>query len=94
MADRLVAKGLIRRSRTTADRRTIRLALTPAGTALVQEVTRRRRAELAQIVAAVPHAEYPILIRALHTLAAASGEPPDRWWMGWDGSANEAEPAC
>ncbi|MEV4620726.1 MarR family transcriptional regulator [Asanoa sp. NPDC049573] len=99
MADRLVAKGLIRRSRATTDRRAIRLALTPAGTALVQEVTDRRRAELAAIVAAVPHDDYPMLIRALRTLATAGGESSDPWWLGWAGhrpaaqASHQPEPA-
>jgi DNA-binding MarR family transcriptional regulator len=99
MADRLVAKGLVRRDRATADRREIRLTLTPVGTALVREVTRRRRTELAEIVAAVPHDQYRMLIQALHTLATASGEFPDRWWLGWSGDEpteqrpNEPEPA-
>src|SRR5919205_1104482 len=39
MCDRLVRKGLIRRTRSTGDRRVVRLTLTPAGRDLVVEVT-------------------------------------------------------
>ena len=51
MCDRLVRKGLIRRARTTGDRRVIRLTLTPAGRDLVAEVNRQRRKELSRLAA-------------------------------------------
>jgi DNA-binding MarR family transcriptional regulator len=50
MVERLVRKGLLRRTRTPADRRVVRLRLTPAGRELVEDLVRRRRAELAEIV--------------------------------------------
>ena len=43
MCDRLVRKQLVTRRRISADRRGVRISLTPAGRALVEEVTRRRR---------------------------------------------------
>ena len=42
MCDRLVRKGLVRRHRQAGDRRTVRIALTPAGRDLVADVTMRR----------------------------------------------------
>jgi DNA-binding MarR family transcriptional regulator len=84
MCDRLVRKGLVRRRTSRQDRREVRLALTEAGRALVDEVTRRRREELAPIVAAVPPDERQALIRALGLLNAAAGEVPDQdWAAGW-----------
>ena len=52
MCDRLVRKGLVRRHRQAGDRRTVRIALTQEGRDLVGEVSRRRRAELARLLAA------------------------------------------
>src|SRR4051812_43281310 len=54
MCDRLVAKGLLERDRVDADRREVRLALSADGRTLVDEVTRRRRDELAVLLAAMP----------------------------------------
>src|ERR671933_654843 len=50
MCDRLVRKGLIRRTRRQGDRREVRVTLTPAGRDLVAEVSRRRRDELTRLV--------------------------------------------
>ena len=84
MCDRLVAKGLVRRTRGTSDRRAVRLALSASGRALVEEVNERRRIELAGIVSVLPRREHPNLVRALRALAAATGEAaPDQWWLGW-----------
>jgi DNA-binding MarR family transcriptional regulator len=105
MCDRLVRKGLVRRARTTGDRRVVRLALTAAGRSLVEDVTRRRREELARIVAAMPANGNAALVRGLHSFALAAGElPEDEWWLGWqdgddtdgkdtDGRDTDGEPA-
>jgi DNA-binding MarR family transcriptional regulator len=84
LCDRLVRKGLVRRQRSTTDRRVVRVALTPAGRSLVDQVTVRRREELSRIVAAMP-GQWPAgVIEALHGFAAATGEVPEgQWWMGW-----------
>jgi DNA-binding MarR family transcriptional regulator len=92
MCDRLVRKGLVRRSRTAADRRGVRLALTPAGRALVDEVTQRRRAELTRIVAAIPPSGHTALVRALRSFTTATGElSDDEWWLGWQDHTEDAE---
>jgi DNA-binding MarR family transcriptional regulator len=84
MCDRLVRKGLIRRARITGDRRVVRLTLTAAGRSLVAEVTRRRRADLARIVAAMPAKGNTALVRGLRSFTLATGElPEDEWWLGW-----------
>jgi DNA-binding MarR family transcriptional regulator len=84
MCDRLVRKGLARRSRSSTDRRAVQLRLTPAGRALVEQVTQRRRDELTRIVAAMPATWHEPLTTALRTFATAAGEPPEtEWWLGW-----------
>jgi len=91
MCDRLVRKGLARRTRSTTDRRVVRLSLTPAGRHLVEEVTGRRRVELARIVAALPDTWHEPLTAALRTFASAAGEPLEtEWWLGW----NDTQPAA
>jgi DNA-binding MarR family transcriptional regulator len=90
MCDRLVRKGLIRRSRSDSDRREVTLTLTSSGEHLVDEITRRRRTELARIVDTMPEVWHAPVTAALRSLAHTAGEPPDsEWWLGWhqgDGS--------
>jgi DNA-binding MarR family transcriptional regulator len=84
MCERLVRKDLVRRERSDIDRREVRLTLTPAGEFLVQEVTRRRREELARIVDTVPELWQQPVSTALRSLAVTAGEVPDsEWWLGW-----------
>ncbi|HKE66333.1 MAG TPA: MarR family transcriptional regulator [Micromonosporaceae bacterium] len=83
MCDRLVRKGLARRSRTGTDRREVRLSLTPVGRDLVRNVTRRRRDELGGIVDAIPTDTHRHVAAALQALNDAAGELPERdWWLG------------
>lgn len=82
LCDRLLRKGLLSRAREseTADRRAVRLRLTARGVALLDEVTSRRRAEIARIVAAVPARERARLVAAFASFSAAAGEVPDEEW--------------
>jgi DNA-binding MarR family transcriptional regulator len=75
MVDRLVALGMASRSESPTDRRLVRLSLTEAGRRTVAEVTSRRRAEIARIVAAMPVDQRVDLVRALDVFSAAGGEP-------------------
>ena len=85
MTDRLVRKGLVRRRRSTSDRRTVSAVLTAAGAALVEEVTTRRRAEIRNLIRALPAADRPGLVAALRRLADGAGEVPEQnWAAGWD----------
>jgi DNA-binding MarR family transcriptional regulator len=91
MCDRLVRKGLIRRSRRAGDRRAVRLTLTPAGRELVDEVTRRRREELSRLVAAIPPASYAELAATLWAISDAAGEPRESdWTVAWQAEPEES----
>ncbi len=84
MSDRLINKGLARRVRARTDRRVVRLRLAPEGSRLVDMVIKRRRTELARIVAATAQHWDPRVLDALHAFADATGEvPPNEWWLGW-----------
>ncbi len=75
MVDRLVAAGLIDRLPHPTSRRELLAALTERGREVVQHVTARRRAEIAQIVEKMPSLERHGLVGALKAFTAAGGEP-------------------
>ena len=84
MCDRLVRKELIQRRRATSDRRAVRVSLTPTGRDLVQQVSRRRRAEIAKILQRLPRSDLAPVLEALRTFAEAAGEVPEQdWSLGW-----------
>jgi DNA-binding MarR family transcriptional regulator len=86
MCDRLVRKGLVRRHRQPGDRRSVRIALTAQGRDLVTEVTKRRRAELARLLGALPAGDHEPVIAAFRAFAAAAGELPQPGAaLGWAG---------
>jgi DNA-binding MarR family transcriptional regulator len=85
LCDRLVARGLVERRPAPDSRREVLLSLTTRGRRLVDDVTARRRAELADIVARVPAAARRTTIEVMRTFADAAGEIPEQAWsMGWD----------
>ena len=90
MADRLSAAGLIDRQVNPDNRREIVLSLTGQGRQIVDDVTARRRAEIAAIVAHVPPEQRSGLVAALHAFNDAGGEPAvggptrDVIPLGWD----------
>ncbi len=84
MCDRLVRKRLVTRRRTSEDRRSVRVSLSPAGAALVAEVSRRRRAEIGRIVERMPSSHRALVVKALRAFAEAAGEVPEQdWSLGW-----------
>jgi DNA-binding MarR family transcriptional regulator len=90
MCDRLIRKGLVRRMRSTADRRVVRLRLTQAGRDLVEQVIRHRREELVRLVAATADLWQPVVTDALTAFAEAAGEIGEQdWWLGWSAHAGE-----
>ncbi len=85
MCDRLIKKGLILRRHDRGDRRLIRLTLAKKGHDLVDAVTKRRRAEIARLLEAIPPEQQAALVDSLQRLTAAAGEVPEQdWSTGWD----------
>ncbi|HEX3909461.1 MAG TPA: MarR family transcriptional regulator [Solirubrobacteraceae bacterium] len=85
MCDRLARKQLILRRADASDRRQIRVALSARGRRLVEEVTRRRRKEIAQLLASMSAAEQASVAASLQRLADAAGEVREQDWSdGWD----------
>lgn len=74
MVDRLVDGGLVDRQVNPASRREVLLRLTPAGLQIVNEVTARRRDEIAAIVGKMTPRQRTQLVRAFQTFADAGGE--------------------
>jgi len=74
MVDRLIAARLVTREENKADRREVLIGLTHEGARLVREVTERRRAEIATIVAAMPQEGRREVVAALNAFAQAAGE--------------------
>lgn len=76
MVDRLSDRGLISRRVNPDSRREVLLRLTEVGRRIVDEVTARRREEIAAIVARMPARTRAGLVKAMRSFAAAGGEPP------------------
>ena len=74
-ADRLVRGGWVRRIENPLSRREVIIELTDAGAALVREVTDRRAAELAEILARLAPEGRAQVLAGLEIFAAAAGEP-------------------
>jgi DNA-binding MarR family transcriptional regulator len=89
MLDRLARKGLVRRTRSSTDRREIQLHLTRDGQTLVHRVLTHRRKDLEQLVASTESLWQPVVIAALTSFAKAVGEPEAAdWWQGWSTSSD------
>jgi DNA-binding MarR family transcriptional regulator len=76
MVDRLIAAGLAVREANPGNRRETLLQLTDAGHRTVEDVTARRRSEIAAIVARLGPTQRLALIEALGAFNRAGGEPP------------------
>ncbi|HEX2132337.1 MAG TPA: MarR family transcriptional regulator [Actinophytocola sp.] len=72
--DRLLDAGLVDRQQNPRSRRETQVSLTSAGQRLVRDVTRRRRAEIAAIVARMPAGHQRGLVRALRAFSEAGGD--------------------
>jgi DNA-binding MarR family transcriptional regulator len=76
MVQRLVAADLVTRWASPTSRREHALGLTAGGSAIVSQVTRRRRAEITRIVQRMPAVTRRGLVEALTAFARAGAEPP------------------
>ncbi len=84
MCDRLVEKGLISRAARAGNRREVQLEITAAGSAIVGEVSRRRRAEIRRIVDRMDPSLHTALVEAMDEFGRAAGEVPEQqWFLGW-----------
>jgi len=86
MVDRLVAADLVSRQANPASRRELVVTLTDGGSAVVRQVTQRRRAEITRIVGRMPATTRRGLVRALAAFAEAGDEPSiepgaDAFWV-------------
>lgn len=74
LCDRLVRSRLAERQVNPDNRREVTMMLTVAGRELVAEVTRRRRREIAAIMANVPSSQRAAIVDALTAFRVAAGE--------------------
>jgi DNA-binding MarR family transcriptional regulator len=81
MCDRLVRKRLVGRHERPDDRRVAWVLLTPRGRELVAEVMKRRRDNIAELVAGVAIPEPKAFSAGLQALACAAGEPSEPEWQ-------------
>jgi DNA-binding MarR family transcriptional regulator len=91
MLDRLIRKGLVRRTRSATDRRVVQVRLTPTGRNVVERVLTLRRAELERLAAETADLWQPAVTEALTAFAEAVGEVSEHdWWLGWDAHRPDA----
>lgn len=74
MIDRLVTAGLVDRRQHPDSRREVVVALTERGREVVDDVTARRREEIARVVACMPERQRRGLVQALTAFSDAGGE--------------------
>lgn len=75
VTDRLVRQGLVERRDDPADRRVVRLALSPTGSALVDRLDEAVASKTSEMLSALTDTQLEQLIDILETLAAA--QPDD-----------------
>ncbi len=76
LVDGLVARGLVLRRASAADRRRVTLTLTPAGRRVLAEARRHTQAALASLLTRVGPAERETVVRAMRILRGAAA--PDQ----------------
>lgn len=73
--DRMESAGWVTRTASPDSRREVIVEVTPAGRALVEQVTDARRTELAGIMAKIPEERRHAVTQAFADFALAAGEP-------------------
>jgi DNA-binding MarR family transcriptional regulator len=92
LCERLVRKGMVRRWQAAEDRRVAQVELTRCGRDLIDEVSERRRAEIALVVQAVPGEQKSLAVDVLRTFVTAAGTHPSQSWSAGWGAEGEAKP--
>jgi len=92
LVDKLEARGLLRRERSSADRRAVLLSLTPDGTRLLETLSVLHRVELARVGPGVVAALGEILSTHLERAgpARATTDEPERSGLRFDGRDQSA----
>ncbi|MEU7889589.1 MarR family transcriptional regulator [Microbispora bryophytorum] len=90
MAGRLAVAGLLKREVNPQNRRETLLRLTDNGRRIVEEVTSRRKEEIAAILTRMPASQRQALITAMREFNDAAGEPPApiAFPLGWPGPSS------
>ncbi|MEO8697181.1 MAG: MarR family transcriptional regulator [Acidimicrobiales bacterium] len=83
LCDRLVAKRLVLRKSTPDNRREVCVSLAARGKRLVDDVTERRREDIAAIVQRIPNEARVKVVDALRAFAAAADEVPELGLSGF-----------
>ncbi len=73
VVDKLERRGLVTRVRAAHDRRQVRVELTPAGRAMIEDVFPRHAADIARAMAGLDPAELETLGHLLRRLGTAEG---------------------
>lgn len=82
--DRLERRGLLERARSSDDRRSVVVSITPVGLALVGRVSEARRQEIGRVLGSMTPEHRDELLAALRQFSAAAGEVPEQsWTLGW-----------
>lgn len=76
--DRMVAHGWVDRAASSSSRREIMIRITDKGRHVVDDVTERRRAELAAILGRLDPAQRAMVASVLEIFATAADEPSSR----------------
>jgi DNA-binding MarR family transcriptional regulator len=84
LCDRLVKRGLVKRSAAPRSRREVVVSLTRAGQTLLRSVTTKRRAEIDGILERLTAKQRAAVTDAFLLFADAAREAPDdAWKLGW-----------
>ena len=81
LCDRLQQLRLVRRDRSSSDRRLVRIVLTGEGAELLDAVTAYRRSEIREVLSRMPDLDALRAARSMEAFAVAAAEPADRDWV-------------
>jgi DNA-binding MarR family transcriptional regulator len=84
LVERLVRRGVVERERSSEDARTVLLSVTPLGRQALDAVTRRRREEVAAVLAAMSERDRADAVRVMRAFDAAAQEDGDPIWRPED----------